>query len=215
MRLFGAQLISAEQGRGAQMPTARTTCNGSQPTFKGAIMSIAQVNNTHPVPRWRLASRIGPLAACLLFGPLLLAFMPAQVQADQHLAALGQQLEPGAGNTLEGVSRWIGSRFSDSEIAELAPEDFRVEQHACHCSDKPDPHFPYLVVLFTTPRGDLVARAEGQENMARITPLAVRNGEKYCRVDAEDQCYGSFASVCEFTDFRYGPYLAPFFPDCK
>ena len=178
-------------------------------------MSIVKVNNAKPVPLRVPGSRPGPLSVPLLFGVLLLAFMPAHVQADQKLAALGPQLESVAANTLEGVSRWIGSRFSDSEIADLAPEDFRVEQHACNCSDKPDSHFPYLVVLFTTPKGDLVARAEGQENMARITPLAVRNGERYCRVDAEEECYGSFSSVCEFTDFRYGPYLAPFFPDCK
>ena len=174
-------------------------------------MSIAQVNNANPVRRWIQGNVLTLAAAALLCGPL----MPATVRADQQLAALEQHSEPVAANTLEGVSRWIGSRFSASEIAQLSPEDFRVEQHACNCSDRPDPHFPYLVVLFTTPKGDLVARAEGQENMARITPLAVRNGKEYCRVDAEDQCYGSFASVCEFTDFRFGPSLAPFFPDCK
>ena len=178
-------------------------------------MSIAQVNNANPVRRRIHGNGLALVGAALLFGPLVLAFTPAPVQAEQQLAALEQHSEPIAVNTLEGVSRWIGKRFSASEIAQLSPADFRVEQHACNCSDRPDPHFPYLVVLFTTPKGDLVARAEGQENMARITPLAVRNGEEYCRVDAEDQCYGSFSSVCEFTDFRFGPSLAPFFPDCK
>ena len=177
-------------------------------------MSITKVNSANPVRQRNRGNRLS-LALPLLLAPFLLAFMPEQVQADQKLAALAQGLEPVAANTPEGVSRWIGSRFSASEIAELSPEDFRVEQHACNCSDKPEAHFPYLLVLFTTPKGDLVARAEGQENMARITPLAVRIGHEYCQVEAEDQCYGSFASVCEFTDFRYGPTLAPFFPDCK
>jgi len=70
-------------------------------------------------------------------------------------------------------------------------------------------------VLFTTPRGDLVVRPEGGENMAKFTPLAVRTGDQYCKVESEENCYGSFANVCEFTDFRYGPLLQPFFPTCK
>jgi len=69
--------------------------------------------------------------------------------------------------------------------------------------------------LFTTPRGDLVVRPEGGENMAKFTPLAVRTGDQYCKVESEEHCYGSFANVCEFTDFRYGPLLQPFFPTCK
>jgi hypothetical protein len=47
-----------------------------------------------------------------------------------------------------------------------------------------------------------------------ITPLAVRTGDRYCEVDSEDQCYGTFAHPCDFTDFRYGPYLKEFFPSC-
>lgn len=157
------------------------------------------------------AGRSGMLVLALLFG----AGLPGQAAAEQERVALPQESPPAAASALEGVSRWIGSRFSAAEIAQLSPEDFRVEQHACNCSDQPEAHFPYLIVLFTTPKGDLVARPEGQENMATLTPLAVRTGERYCRVDAEDQCYGSFATVCAFTDFRYGPTLAPFFPDCK
>ncbi|MEO8165493.1 MAG: hypothetical protein ABI619_08850, partial [Betaproteobacteria bacterium] len=93
--------------------------------------------------------------------------------------------------------------------------DLHVASHACSCADKPEPHFPYLVVLLTTPKGDLVVGAEGRENRAKATPLAVPTGDRYCQVDSEEQGYGFFASVCEFTDFRHGSTLAPFFPTCK
>ena len=135
--------------------------------------------------------------------------------ARDQAVALEQVREPVPANSLEAISRWINDRFSAAEIKELSPDDFRVESHACSCSDTPDPHFPYLVVLFTTPRGDLVVRPEGGENMAKFTPLAVRTGDQYCKVESEENCYGSFANVCEFTDFRYGPLLQPFFPTCK
>ena len=109
----------------------------------------------------------------------------------------------------------MNARFSQSEFEALSVKDFGMEAHHCSCADQPEPHFPYRVVLFTTPKGDLVARAEAHEQTARFTPLAVRKGDQYCQVEAEEQCYGSFASVCEFTDFRYGPTLEPYFPTCK
>jgi hypothetical protein len=116
---------------------------------------------------------------------------------------------------LEGVGDWIRKRFSREEFASLPREKLNVESHFCSCEDVPEPHYPYPVVLFTTPKGDLVARAEVQEHSAKFTPLAVRNGEEYCEVESEESCYGSFASPCEFTDFRFGGYLENFFPACK
>ena len=136
-----------------------------------------------------------------------LFFVPSEVQAGEHEAAHV--------STLEGVSTWIETRFSEAEIAALSADDLGVESHFCSCADKPDPHFPYMAVVFTTPRGDLVARAESHEQTAKITPLAVRNGNEYCNLESGEPCYGSFASVCDFTDFRYGPLLEPFFPTCK
>lgn len=123
--------------------------------------------------------------------------------------------EPAHISSLEGVSTWMKERFSESEIAALSAEDLGVESHSCSCADKPDPHFPYRVALFTTPKGDLVARVESHEQSPKITPLAVRNGEEYCTLESEEPCYGTFATVCEFTDFRYGPLLEPYFPTCK
>jgi hypothetical protein len=73
---------------------------------------------------------------------------------------------------------------------------------------------PYSVVIIRTTRGDLITRPENVEVAVRFSPLAVRYGDRYCHVDS-GSCYGVFPEVCEFTDFRYGPYLAEFFPTCK
>jgi hypothetical protein len=142
-----------------------------------------------------------------------LMFTPFDAHASDRVRMLEQ--EPAHVSSLEGVSEWMMERFSESEIAALSAEDLGVESHLCSCADKPEPHYPYRIVLFTTPRGDLVARAEAHEQSPRITPLAVRNGEQYCTLESEEPCYGSFATVCEFTDFRFGPLLAPYFPTCK
>lgn len=113
-----------------------------------------------------------------------------------------------------GVSGWIKNRFSETELKTYRPEDFDIEQQLCSCYDRPVPHYPYVMMLFSTPKGDLVGRPERRGFDTVIIPLAVRFGERYCNVDAEDQCYGSFADACDFSDFRYGDKLAPYFPDC-
>lgn len=114
-----------------------------------------------------------------------------------------------------GVGDWLRQRFSAEEFAALPPAQLNIESHFCSCEDRPNPHYPYRMVLFNTPKGDLVARAEVHEHTARFTPLAVRNGEEYCEVGAEENCYGSFSTPCHFTDFRFGEYLENFFPACK
>jgi hypothetical protein len=112
------------------------------------------------------------------------------------------------------LSLWLEARFSDSELERLRPGDLAIESHYCSCYDRPKPHYPYPVVLLKTPKGDLVARPDSREGVVSFTPLAVRHGERYCDLESEHDCYGSFREPCEFTDFRYGPYLAEFFPDC-
>ncbi|NIO43878.1 MAG: hypothetical protein GTO41_29260 [Burkholderiales bacterium] len=116
---------------------------------------------------------------------------------------------------VEGVSLWFNKRFSKAELHTYAPEDFAVEQHLCNCNDKPKPHYPYMLIFFSTPEGDLVGRPERRGFDTVIIPLAVRHGQRYCNLDAEDQCYGSFSDPCDFSDFRYGKQLAPYFPYCK
>ena len=113
------------------------------------------------------------------------------------------------------LSVWLKARFSEAELAQLRPEDLELEPHYCGCYDQPKAHFPYPLVLLKTPKGDLVARPDSHEGTVSFAPLAVRLGDRYCEVESEHVCYGSFAEPCDFTDFRYGPHLAPFFPTCK
>lgn len=130
--------------------------------------------------------------------------------------ALAQDLSSARAGTQQVApdteSRLLRARL---DLDQFRPEDVRVESHYCGCYDKPTPHYPYPVVLFITSKGALVARSEGREGVPQITPLAVRYGDRYCALDSEEECYGSFSHPCEFTDFRYGPTLAEFFPTCK
>lgn len=116
---------------------------------------------------------------------------------------------------MEGVSEWFKNRFTEAELQQYRPDDFAIEQYLCNCYDQPVPHFPYVLMFFYTPKGDLVGRPERRGFDMVIIPLAVRHGERYCKVDAEDECYGSFTDPCEFTDFRFGSELAKYFPYCK
>ncbi len=113
------------------------------------------------------------------------------------------------------LSLWLKARFNEAELARLLPEDLSIEPHYCSCSDRPTRHFPYPIVLLKTPKRDLLARPELREFSVGFTALAVRFGNRYCAVESESECYGSFADACDFTDFRYGPSLAAFFPTCK
>ena len=116
---------------------------------------------------------------------------------------------------LDGFSGWLKARFSEAELEGFQPQDLRVAAYSCGCYDKPNKHFPYLIVLLRTPKGDLVTRPEPRESEVSFTALAVRYGTQYCDAEADERCYGSFSDICEFTDFKYGPYLAAFFPTCK
>lgn len=174
-------------------------------------MKVSNVIYASPSLRRKLRPAVWTLVAALSMLPLL----PVEVGADEQPVALERDHRAEVTSSFEGVAQWMKSRFTDSEIESLSREDFGMEAHHCSCADEPEPHFPYRVVLFTTPKGDLVARAEAHEQTARFTPLAVRKGDQYCTLESEEHCYGSFASVCEFTDFRYGPTLEPYFPTCK
>lgn len=116
---------------------------------------------------------------------------------------------------MEGVSDWIKQKFTVTELQKYQPEDFRIEPHLCGCYDRPVPHYPYILVFFTTPKGDLVGRPDQRGLDTIITRLAVRHGERYCEVESEERCYGSFSNPCEFSDFRFGSQLAEYFPTCK
>jgi len=159
------------------------------------------------------AARVAKMAAVLVAAWSNLS--PAgEAYARDPVPSSGEEQQARAVN-IEGVSRWLQGRFSETELEALGREGLRVESHYCSCEDTPHPHYPYTVVLFLTPRGTLVARPEGREGAVTITPLAVRHDTRYCEVESEWRCYGSFAHPCEFTDFRYGQTLAQFFPSCK
>jgi hypothetical protein len=139
---------------------------------------------------------------------------PGESRADDPAAHRNRA----EGTTTIGVgalSLWLKARFTEAELAQLRPEDLALEPHYCGCYDEPEPHFPYPLVLLKTPKGDLVARADSREGAVSFAPLAVRHGDRYCELESEHVCYGTFAAPCDFTDFRYGPHLAPFFPTCK
>ena len=159
------------------------------------------------------AAHVAKIAAVLVVAGSNLLLAGAACARDPFPSP-GEEQQARAVN-IEGVSRWLLGRFSEAELDALRPEDLRVESHHCSCEDTPHPHYPYTVVLFLTPRGTLVARPEGREGAVLITPLAVRHDTRYCELESEGSCYGSFAHPCEFTDFRYGQTLAQFFPSCK
>jgi hypothetical protein len=152
-------------------------------------------------------SRVPVLVSTLLTAVLCAGDGQARDQA---------QLDPGeAMIDLRAIARWFAARFPRPDGQAIPIEDMKIESHACGCGDRPVAHFPFRVVLVTTPKGDLIARPEGQEGAASIVPLALRFGDRYCALESDEDCYGSFAHPCEFTDFRYGPALAEFFPTCK
>jgi hypothetical protein len=157
---------------------------------------------------WRtwleLASTAG-LAATLSLGLFV-----SQAQADRPGGA-----RQTASFDMEGVADWFRSKFPEAELQTYRPEDFRIESQLCNCSDRPEPHYPYIMVFFSTPKGDLVGRPDRKGFETVITRLAVRHGEEYCNVESENECYGSFSHPCDFSDFRYGAQLAPYFPSCK
>ncbi len=164
-------------------------------------------------------ARVLPIMArCALtaLAGVLLSFLSvsANAQRGERENARQDSGQP-ASFDMDGVSDWFENKFSEAELQTYRPEDFRIESQMCNCSDQPEPHYPYIMVLFSTPKGDLVGRPDRKGFETVITRLAVRHGEAYCNVEYEDECYGSFSHPCEFSDFRYGAQLAPYFPYCK
>lgn len=145
---------------------------------------------------------------------LVVLFQPGQGIAQQSRKSTLTAEQIGT-LELDGISGWLRARFSAQELESLSPGDLTMESHFCGCTDVPKKHFPSAFVVLSTPKGDLLARPDGHEAVVHFTALAVRRDLLYCDPEAEASCYGSFAHPCEFTDFRYGPQLARFFPTCK
>jgi hypothetical protein len=113
------------------------------------------------------------------------------------------------------MAEWLKGLYTESEFRALAPDQIRLESRQCNCDDRPTPHYPYLLVILNTPKGDLVMRPDQREMQVDFTHLALRQGDLYCGVEADGKCYGQFADACDFTDFRFGATLQPYFPTCK
>lgn len=112
------------------------------------------------------------------------------------------------------VVAWLKKEMSDKDIATLERNDLRVSGDICSCSDS-RPHYPYAIVKISTEKSSFLARIEGNETGFRLRPIAIQKGKKYFLSDSDDVYFGEYESTCDFTDARFGPSLAQFFPDCK
>ena len=153
-------------------------------------------------------------ATALLATSLALLAWTGEVLPDNRARVPNNQ-EEGVTVDPSGLRTWLATRFSKAELQALQPGAVSMESHYCGCSDTPTKHFPYAMVLLKTPKGDLVARPDRRGVSVIFTALAVKHGDRYCKVESEDDCYGSFPEPCDFTDFRYGPHLSEYFPTCK
>jgi len=115
----------------------------------------------------------------------------------------------------DDLTRWLESHFSEAERKALRSEDLDFQSVYCGCYDKPVKHFPYAMAVVRTPKGDLLMRPERTEGGTIFTAVATRFGQRYCSVESESDCYGTFLDLCAFTDFRFGPALLAYFPTCK
>jgi hypothetical protein len=115
----------------------------------------------------------------------------------------------------DDLTRWLESHFSEAERKALRSEDLDFQSVYCGCYDKPVKHFPYAMAVVRTPKGDLLMRPERTEGGTIFTAIATRFGQRYCSVESESDCYGTFLDLCAFTDFRFGPALLAYFPTCK
>jgi hypothetical protein len=116
---------------------------------------------------------------------------------------------------VESVAQWLKGLYSEAEFRALAPGAIAFEARQCGCYDRPTAHYPYLVAVLSTPKGDLILRPDQRELQVSFVHLALRQGDLYCGFEPGGECHGRFADVCDFTDFRYGDDLAPYFPTCK
>jgi len=138
---------------------------------------------------------------------LVLSWLVVSIAIGSAAAELPQ--EPSAG---EPIGR---AALPQADLEALRPDDPKAQWYDCGCYDQPVKHFPYSIVVFKNEAGDLVTRPERREGALTFSPLAQRHGDRYCKLDSKEDCYGSFSHPCDFTDFRYGPYLSEYFPSCK
>src|SRR5512134_1684432 len=126
-----------------------------------------------------------------------------------------QQTPPRTSINFDSMAQWLRGMYTEAEFRALAPDQIALQSQQCSCYDEPTRHYPYLVVVLATPRGDLILRPDQRELHVSFVQLALRQGDLYCGVEPGSGCFGRFADVCDFTDHRFGAQLAPYFPTCK
>jgi hypothetical protein len=146
---------------------------------------------------------------------VLAALVPATALHAEDPMQRVQRGDPARALDFSTMAEWLKGLYSEAEFRALSRDDVRLESRQCNCDDRPTPHFPYLLVILNTPKGDLVLRPDQRELQVDFTRLALRQGDLYCSVEADAPCYGRFADACDFTDYRFGATLQPYFPTCK
>lgn len=136
---------------------------------------------------------------------LTLSVAASAAGLDDSLGGLTSQPE---------IIAWLKKELSDGDIAALSRDDLKISGDVCSCSDL-TPHYPYAVLKISVKNSAFIARVEGNEAGFRLRPIAVQRDNKYFLHDGDEIYFGEYNSTCEFTDARFGPTLAPFFPDCK
>ena len=161
-----------------------------------------KVSNVISAPR--SAYRHWAAALAVAVASSILPLLPAQSLAERTVALESHR----GGQVADRFRRRRGvddRALSQSEIDALSVTDFGMEVRPLQLRGPARAAFSLSRRAVHDAKGDLVARAEAHEQTPRFTPLAVRKGDQYCNLESEEQCYGSFASVCEFTDLRDGP----------
>ena len=115
--------------------------------------------------------RMSRIALSLTLAPLAM-LVPEDACRAQDLAMAkpgvehgnpGAEKKPGVENNRmfykHGTPHWLKAQ-SAQRISKGFNLRSRAEWYDCGCYDEPDKHYPYSVVLFKTPKGDLVARPD-------------------------------------------------------
>ena len=152
------------------------------------------------MPAVRIAWKL--MCASALSGVLIGPLLPVLPARAQDASEEQMQSRPPSAQAEPGLEKFH-------------PGATRAQWYNCGCYDAPIKHYPYSIVVFEMPAHDLIVRPERQESGFKFVPLAHRYGDRYCTLDSEQDCYGSFPHPCDFTDYRYGPSLADYFPTCK
>lgn len=142
-----------------------------------------------------------------VFAVLVLWLSQTASAADLESLQGGLQSQP-------EIIAWLKKEMSASDLAALSKDNLQISGEVCSCSD-PKPHYPYALLKFSLKNSSFIVRVEGHEAGFRLRSIAIQRGSRYFLNDGEEVYFGEYDTTCDFIDARFGPTLAPFFPDCK